>query len=415
MLTILANCPWVDKTTIVKPTHWGRFFLWVKYMKVTVNGHEYILLTKCPLLETTERYEFKTDVHQSFDASSEERIPLLDVARQSFNWSMMAFRNEVPEMFNDLYSWMRKDYLVPQPLESQLVGNLSDDFIETDTSNLGINVGTLILVTALGVSSVVEVTEIGRYEVIEGVPTYIDGYRLNEAVTATNAQIQTLRKVIIAGNPTSQANGLMFKPTLNLRVLDSVEYPISENPTQFKGDDLYFTPLLLNGDYLEINFEQHQAIVDGEIGQFWQFTHWINPLINKNFRVIMSNRQEYIDYKKWFYRRRGRLNPFWLPSYQNNFNFISRSSSSITVKNDNYLSDRKNIAIKANGVWTAHSVTSTSVSGENIVMNLTPQPPTNIERVSYLGLYRLNSDAVEFYFKGADIVEATVPIVEITT
>lgn len=389
-------------------------FLWVKYMKVTVNGHEYILLTKCPLLETTERYEFKTDVHQSFDATREERIPLLDAARQSFNWSMMAFRNEVPEMFNDLYSWMRKEYLVPQPLESQLVGNLSDDFIETDTSNLGINAGTLILVQATGVLEVVEVTEIGRYEVIEGVPTYIDGYRLNEAVTATNAQIQPLRKVIIAGNPTSQANGLMFKPALNLRVLDSVEYPISAEPQQYKGDDLYFIPLLLDGDFLDINFEQHQAIVDGEIGQFWQFTHWINPLINKNFRVIMRNRQEYIDYKKWFYRRRGRLNPFWLPSYQNNFNYISRSASSITVKNDNYLSDRKNIAIKANGVWTAHSVTSTSVSGENIVMNLTPQPPVNIERVSYLGLYRLNSDAVEFYFKGADIVEATVPIVEIT-
>lgn len=383
-------------------------------MKVTVNGHEYILLTKCPLLETTERYEFKTDVHQSFDASSEERIPLLDAARQSFNWAMMAFRNEVPEMFNDLYSWMRKDYLVPQPLESQLVGDLSDDFIECDTSNLVINAGTLILVTAQGVSSVVEVTEIGRYEVIEGLPTYIDGYRLNEAVIATNAQIQPLRKVIIAGNPTSQANGLMFKPTLNLRVLDSVEYPMSAEPQQYRGDDLYFTPLLLDGDFLDINFEQHQAIADGEIGQFWQFTHWINPLINKNFRVIMRNRQEYIDYKKWFYRRRGRLNPFWLPSYQNNFNFISRSASSITVKNDNYLSDRKNIAIKANGVWTAHSVTSTSVSGENIVMNLTPQPPVNIERVSYLGLYRLNSDAVEFYFKGADIVEATVPIVEIT-
>lgn len=383
-------------------------------MKVTVNGHEYILLTKCPLLETTERYEFKTDVHQSFDASSEERIPLLDAARQSFNWSMIAFRDEVPEIFNDVYSWMRKEYLVPQPLESQLVGDLSDDFIETDTSNLAINVGTLILVTAQGVSSVVEITEIGRYEVIEEVPTYIDGYRLNESVTATNAKIQPLRKVIIAGNPTSQANGLMFKPTLNLRVLDSVEYPMSAEPQQYKGDDIYFTPLLLDGDFLDINFEQHQAIVDGEIGQFWQFTHWLNPLINKNFRVIMKSRQDYIDYKKWFYRRRGRLNQFWMPSYQNNFNLVSRGSYGITVKNDNYLSDRKNIAIKASGVWTAHSVTSTSVSGENIVMNLTPQPPINIERVSYLGLYRLNSDAVEFYFKGADIVEATVPIVEIT-
>lgn len=389
-------------------------FLWVKYMKVTVNGHEYILLTKCPLLETTERYEFKTDVHQSFDATSEERIPLLDVARQSFNWSMMAFRNEVPEMFNDLYSWMRKEYLVPQPLESQMVGNLSDDFIETDTTDLGINVGTLILVQAVGVLKVVEVTEIGRYEVVDDEPVYIDGCRLNEAVNASDAKIIPLRKVIIAGNPTSQANGLMFKPTIALRVKDNVEYPMAADPQQYKGNDIYFTPLLLDGDFLDINFEQHQAIVDGEIGQFWQFTHWFNPLINKNFRVIMKSRQEYIDYKKWFYRRRGRLNQFWMPTYQNNFNLVSRIGSIITVKNDNYLSDRKNIAIKSNGIWTAHEVTSTVVNGENIDMNISPQPPLNIDRISYLGLYRLNSDAVEFYFKGADIVEATVPIVELT-
>ena len=383
-------------------------------MKVTINERDYILLTKCPLLETTERYEFKTDIHQSFDATSEERIPLRDQARQSFKYSLLAARAENPEVFNNIYAWMRNEFLVVQPLERATVGDLSGDFIEVDTSNMGINIESLILIYSNQNYQVREVTEIGRYEVIEGVPTYIDGYRLNEAVTALNATLYPLRKCIVSGNVSAQANGIILKPVFNLLVTDSVEYPISENPTQFKGDDLYFTPLLLNGDYLEINFEQHQAIVDGEIGQFWQFSHWINPLINKNFRVIMRNRQEYIDYKKWFYRRRGRLNPFWMPSYQNNFHFISRSASSITVKNDNYLSDRKNIAIKANGVWTAHSVTSTSVNGQNIVMNLTPQPPINIERVSYLGLYRLNSDAVEFYFKGADIVEATVPIVELS-
>lgn len=383
-------------------------------MKVTINERDYILLTKCPLLETTERYEFKTDIHQSFDATSEERIPLRDQARQSLKYSLLAARAENPEVFNNIYAWMRNEFLVVQPLERATVGDLSGDFIEVDTSNMGINIESLILIYSNQNYQVREVTEIGRYEVIDDIATYIDGYRLNAAVTLSSATIYPLRKCIVIGNVSAQVNGIILKPVFNLLVTDSVEYPISENPTQFKGDDLYFTPLLLNGDYLEINFEQHQAIVDGEIGQFWQFTHWINPLINKNFRVIMRNRQEYIDYKKWFYRRRGRLNPFWMPSYQNNFNFISRSASSITVKNDNYLSDRKNIAIKANGVWTAHSVTSTSVSGENIVMNLTPQPPVNIERVSYLGLYRLNSDAVEFYFKGADIVEATVPIVELS-
>lgn len=383
-------------------------------MKVTINERDYILLTKCPLRDTTERYEFKTDVHKSYDGTSEERLPLRDQARQSFNYSQIALRKEIPELFNVLYSWMRKEFLIPQLLESKFVGDLGDDFIETESSNLGINIGTLILIYSNENYQVREVTEIGRYEVIEDIPTYIDGYRLNAAVTATGATIKPLRKCIINGDVKIQANGSVLKPSLNFLVLDSVEYPIASSPEQFKSEDLYFTPLLLEGNMLDVNFQQHQALVDGDLGEIWSFSHWVMPETLKNFRVIMKSRQDYIDYKKWFYRRRGRLNQFWMPSYQNNFNLVSRSSSGITVKNDNYLSDRKNIAIKANGIWTAHSVTSTNVNGQNIVMNLTPQPPVNIERVSYLGLYRLNSDAVEFYFKGADIVEATVPIVELS-
>ena len=85
-------------------------------MKVTVNGHEYILLTKYPLLETTERYEFKTDVHQSFDATEEERIPLIDAARQSFNYSMLAYKAEIQGMFDTFYDELRAEYLIPQML-----------------------------------------------------------------------------------------------------------------------------------------------------------------------------------------------------------------------------------------------------------------------------------------------------------
>lgn len=384
-------------------------------MKVNVNGQDYILLTQCPLVDTTERYEFKTDVHEAYNGSSEERIPERDYARQSMSYSVHAYRNETVGLFNDLYSWLRKTYLVPQPLESQDVGNLSDDFIETDTSLISIEVGTLILVQPItGQLEVREVTEIGRYEVIEEETVYIDGYRLNSSVTATDATIYPLRKCIIDGNPSISVSESMIKPLLNLRVLDNFKYEISEEPEQYKNDDLYFMPLLLDGEMLDIEFQQQQTIVDGQIGQFWQFTNWINPKIAKNLRVIMHSKQEYMDYKKWFYRRRGMLNSFWLPSYEQNFNVVSRSSSSITVKDENYLANRVNIAIKSNGVWTAHTVTNAVTSGANKVLTLSPSPPTTIQRVSYLGLYRLGSDSVEFIFRGNDIIEANVPILELS-
>lgn len=384
-------------------------------MKVTIDDVDYILLTQCPLLDTTERYDFKTDVHKSYDGSDEVRIPEIDYARQSMTYSLSAYRAETVGMFNDIHSWMRKVYLIPQPLESLDVGNLSVDFIEADTSLIPIQVGSFILIQPeSGALQVRKVTEIGRYEVIEDVPVYIDGYRLNEAVTASNASIYPLRKCIIDGNVSTTVNNSTFNPMLNLRVIDNVEYPVADAPEQYKDNDLYFMPLLLDGDFLDIELQQHQNIVDGEIGKFWSFTNWNHPLVSKNLIIIMRSRQEYLDLKKWFYRRRGMLNEFWLPSYEQNFNVVSASGDSLVVKNESYLSNKTNIAVKSNGVWTVHEITNQSTTGANKTLLVEPSLPTKIDRISYLDLYRLGSDSIEFRFMGNDIIQTTLPIVELS-
>lgn len=383
-------------------------------MKVSIDDQEYILLTQCPLIDTSERYAFKTDVHKSYNGSTEERIPEIDEARQSLTYSLSSYRAETVGLFNETYSWMRKEYLVPQPLESKEVGNLADDFIECDTSGISISADHFILIQPeSGALQVRKVTEIGRYEVIEDEPVYIDGYRLNEAVTANDATIYPLRKCIIDGNLNAQINNATFSPMLSLRVLDNVEYPIAEAPQQYKNEDIYFMPLLLDGDYLDVEFQQHQNIVDGEIGNFWSFTNWANPLVAKNLRIIMQSREEYYQLKQWFYRRRGMLNAFWLPTYEHNFNVVSASGSSLVVKNDSFLSNKTSIAVKSNGVWSAHAITNKTVNSSNVNIQVSPTLPSNIERISYLDLYRLGSDTIEFMFKGNDIIETTLPIVEL--
>ena len=384
-------------------------------MKVTIDDVDYILLTQCPLLDTTEQYDFRTDVHKSYDGSDEVRIPERDYARQSLTYSLSAYRAETVGMFNDIHSWMRKEYLVPQPLESLDVGNLSDDFIEADTSLIPIPVDSLILIQPLsGVLEVRKIIEIGRYEVIEDEPTYIDGYRINDSIAALDATIYPLRKCIIDGNVNYKVNNSTFNAMLNLRVVDNVEYPVADAPEQYKDNDLYFMPLLLDGDFIDVELQQHQAIVDGEIGKFWSFTNWNNPIAAKNLRIIMRSRQEYLDLKKWFYRRRGMLNEFWLPSYEHNFNVVSASGSTLIVKNESYLDIKKSISIKSNGVWSAYSILSASDSGIDKVLTLSSTLPTKIERISYLDLYRLGSDSLKFIFNGNDIIEATVPIVELS-
>lgn len=372
-------------------------------MKVTIDDVDYILLTQCPLLDTTEQYDFKTDVHLSYDGTSEERIPERDYARQSLTYSLSAYRAETVGMFNDIHSWMRKVYLIPQPLESLDVGNISDDFIEADTSLIPIQVDSFILIQPSS----------GSIAVRKIVGVSNDGYVINSPIIAPDASIYPLRKCIIDGNVNYKVNNSTFNTMLNLRVIDNVEYPVADAPEQFDDKDIYFMPLLLDGDFIDVELQQHQAIVDGEIGKFWSFTNWNNPIAAKNLRIIMRSRQEYLDLKKWFYRRRGMLNEFWLPSYEHNFNVVSASSSTLIVKNESYLDIKKSIAIKSNGVWSAYSVLSASDSGIDKVLTLSSTLPAKIERISYLDLYRLGSDSINFIFKGNDIIEATVPIIEL--
>lgn len=386
-------------------------------MKINTSFGELILLTNCPLLETKERLEFKTDVHASYDGSAEERIPLRDQARQSFTMPYVVVYDQIAPLYNSLYEGLRKEFAIPQVLEREVISDINNqDFIEFDTSlKLGyMPAKSLALINSNEGRFVVEITDIGRYQVIDEETVYVDGYRLNQTITATNATITPIRRCIIDGGVGSQINGWMMKPTVNFRVIDNPEYDNSPDPDQLKGDDLYFMPLLLDGDFLDISFTQLQSIVDGDTGLFGQFTPWLNPQIMKNLRVIIKTRQEFNDYKKWFYRRRGKLNQFWLPTYEQNLNLVSQSGSTIAVKDDNYLISRKHIAIKANDTWSAHEITYVSSAANNKILTLNPEPPVNIQRVSYLGLYRLNSDSVEFSFLGADIIEAVVPILELS-
>lgn len=389
-----------------------------QFMKITTqNFGDLILLTKCALLESTEKIAFLTDVHQSYDGSGEERIPLRDHARQTLNYSYAAVKSEIAGMYNDIYAGIRSEFAIPYVMERHAIPDLIDtDFIEFDTSSFKgyMPEKSLALIESKSGQTVVEITEIGRYQVIDDEPVYIDGYRLDKKVTATNATIIPIRRCIVDGDASNQINALMFKPSLVFRVLDSPEYAHSDDPVQFNNEDVYFLPLLLNGDFIEITFNQRQSIVDGDLGLIGQFTPWFNPQTMKNMRLYIKGKSDFHEFKRWLYRRSGRLNAFWMPTYERNFNYISKGSTGITVKNDNYVDARNHIAIKSGEVWSAHTVTAKTLAGENVFLTLSPYPPAQVDKVCYLGLYRLNADEIQFNFKGKMIVEVTMPILELS-
>ena len=67
-------------------------------MKIQTQYGEVHVLTNCPLLDSTERLEFKTEVHESFDGS-EDRYIQRDVPRQVLSFNYVNMQKAMGDIF----------------------------------------------------------------------------------------------------------------------------------------------------------------------------------------------------------------------------------------------------------------------------------------------------------------------------
>jgi hypothetical protein len=402
-------------------------------MKIQTSYGEVHVLTNCPLLESTERFEFLTEVHESFDGS-EERNALRDAPRQILSFKYVQMQKAMGDMFHMLYANLRKYWGIPLRQVKRTISDIvEDDFIILDTSSTqaDLKVGFAFIESSEG-AQVVEITEIGRYiitqeeirdpetnEVIQPLETeYQDGFRLSENITATNAVMMPLRICIIDGNASINAGGFWSNASVVFRVIaeDLPEHD-GDLPTQYLGDDLYFNPLILDGDSLEMTLTQHQSIVDGDVGGFQQFTHHAKPRYMKPFKSVLKDWSEFHAYRRFLFRRMGRHKAFWMPLYEKHINITNTGMVYNVLNTDTAYfleADRKHIAVKINDVWTAHVITAKTAT------TLTVSPALNVQRsaiqkICYLGLHRFDADQIEFQFLGAGKSQVTVPIVELSS
>lgn len=403
-------------------------------MKIQTQYGEVHVLTNCPLLDSTERLEFKTEVHEAYD-SSEDRYIQRDAPRQVLSFNYANMQKAMGDIFHMLYANLRNLWGVPLPQFRQPIPNLDEsDYIPLSTAAhiADLRVGFALIESAAGFQ-VVEITAVGRYiiaqeeirdpetdEIIQELITeYQDGFRLATTVTATNASIIPMRICIIDGDASINTGGFWSNSSVVFRVLaeDSPEHS-GDAPEQYQGDDIYFQPLLLDGDSLEMTLMQHQNIVDADVGGFQDFTHWAKPRYLKPFKSLLKNWNEYSEYRKFLFRRMGRFQAFWMPLYEKHLNI--RNTGNITTSlstNTKYLleADRKHIAVKRkDGTWTAHEITA-KTGGSLTVSPAINAQRSNIQTICYLGLHRLDADQIEFQFLGAHKTQVTVPIVELSS
>ena len=402
-------------------------------MKIqTAQFGEVHVLTNCPLLSSTERLEWMTEVHESF-GGSEDRYPLRDTPRQILSFNYVQMRKEMGDMFHMLSANLRKQWGIPLRQVKRIIPDIIDDdyiILDTAATITDLRVGFAFIASKEG-GQVVEITEIGRYiitqeeirdpetdEIIQELETeYQDGFRLATNITATNAVIMPLRICIIDGDASINAGGFWSNASMVFRVLaEDLPEHAGDIPDQYKGNDIYFKPLLLDGDSIEISMSQHQNVVDNSIGGFQSFTHHTKVKQSKPFKSLIRSWDEFQEFRRFLFRRGGRYRQFWLPLYERHLNISNTGNITTSLStNTKYLveANRNYIAVKRkDGSWTAHEITA-KTGGSLTVSPAINAQRNDIQTICYMSLYRFDADQIEFQFLGAGISQVTIPILEL--
>lgn len=401
-------------------------------MKVQTKYGDAVVLAQCPLLTSTERLEWLTEVHESF-GGEEIRHPLRDAPRQVLKFEYAAFKRALGDMFHMLWAHMSDLWAIPLKQISLAVPDTDGDFILFDTANLATHlfVGGYALIETSAEQHVVEITDIGRYviiqeeirdpdtdEIIQELEIeYQDGFRISKSIDVINAKISPLRICELTDDINLTVRNKMVNYGIEFHVL-AEDSPIYEAtvPAQYQGYDFYSIPLLLDGTSLGMRLHKQQTRVDGDVGGFKTYSHWKKPRYEKKLNSFIFSKQHYLDYYQFLYRRSGRYREFWQPLYEKHLNILNTGNITTSLStNTKYIveADRKHIAVKRkDGTWSAHEITSRTGG------SLTVSPAINAQRsqiksICYLGLYRFDSDHIEFQFLGVGRARTTVQIVEI--
>lgn len=381
--------------------------------KITTSFGEFSILPYCAMIGMRENISFLTDVMEAFN-STEERIKLRVLPRQTLSYSYPMGRNRMAHAFNVEYGAIRKQWAIPMWAEWQLVGEVLADAVSITCDTVQFDLRSDSLALLYTSDTIWQVVEIGSIT-----PTEIEV--TNSLIHQVGGRLIPLRIGRIEGDILKAINNIFSLDQINYYV-DQAQDIEPETPEQYLGEDIYFNCPLLQGDAIQRAISQRNDLVDFDLGLIDSFAPWVNSRYSWPLRTVLMNPFNIREYRDFIYRRAGRYRRFWMPSFEKNIRLVSTGyiTTTILIKNDGFMDDivRNNIAIKkTDGTWSTNVVSSPTIIGENIQLTLSTSlgyDASLIDRISYLGLYRLDSDNIELNWIKSRTIESNVNIVELT-
>lgn len=142
-----------------------------------------------------------------------------------------------------------------------------------------------------------------------------------------------------------------------------------------------------------------------------------------SYSFFLDGRGEIAQFLAWWYSMKGRLNPIWVPTLQEDVDPISSSLYALTVRgthfSDSYALQpaRVDLAfVYQNETMSFRRISAIAPgAGQEVLTIDTPATLTNSLCVSFLKLSRLNEDTIELVWHTDSLVEVTVNFIDLLT
>ena len=371
----------------------------------------------------TESYEWATDLltsHKGVDVAYKIRSK----PRRILSFTVQARDEDVGDLFLQVYEKVTAKWAVPMWMEAEQITttiNAGDIFIEVDVSLADYEDDSLAIIWQdKDTWEIVEVAQVGAgWGDLWG---YFYGGEDNVLIVNGTVQNTYTSGFIIpvrTGRVSASRASKVFRSETKFlfRVEDNVDR-YETDYTQYKGYDTYFFPLLnISGSVPDIH-EVRVDSTDNMTGVVTTYTPWTYSRLSRSYRTLRSSRQSARELKAFLHKRAGKYSPFWMPTFEKNLTLLSTGSITTTVDvKDIGTTSRTNLAFqKKDGTWVLREIVGEATPSSGVrrytldsSLGLTAG---EINKISFLGLYRLNTDRVDLQWITDKQCETTFPIVE---
>lgn len=364
----------------------------------------------------TERLEWLTDVIVSRDGH-EQRIALREIPRRFLEYGIVASRNEYGRLDVLLASWQSRVYAIPVwPDQGFLAADAlaGDMALSLDTTSRDYHAGGLaVLIHDADNFESVEIASLTDSSLTLARPLMGSWPARTRIAPAHLARLGSSQEVTIFRNFLAQA-------PLKWEIMDNANVPAVDSAQNFQGIPFY----VMNNNWINnlvVDYERIQERLDWDTGVVT-----VNDPAGCPFPVrkmkMTGSRADAWTFRAWLHARQGRLASFYSPTRDSLelIEPIAAADTSIAVRAHEEalyvdgLTGHTDLALQfADWTWSIRRVVgmSSNAVATTIAVDAAwgfDARISDIRRVCWLELVRLDADAVEIYWHHENLAEAAI-------